>query len=148
MPQTRKRLSGPEKIAIVKRSLVERVPISDLRAEHGLKPRQIYRWQAAILAHRTDAFDLEKDRRDKASRNVDNAPRVVGIFDTRYNTFRLRSALCYVTLAARDTEIFDGCDSKREAARAKRLGEQSRDAEQSLTFIVLMCRCHSQLNVT
>lgn len=43
MTQTRKRHSGPEKIAAIKRSLVERVPISDLCAEHGLKPSQIYR---------------------------------------------------------------------------------------------------------
>jgi len=45
MSQKRKRLSGPEKIAIVKRYLVERVPISDLCDEHGLQPSQIYRWQ-------------------------------------------------------------------------------------------------------
>lgn len=43
MTQKRKRLSGPEKTAIVKRYLVERVPISDLRDEHGLQPSQIYR---------------------------------------------------------------------------------------------------------
>jgi hypothetical protein len=36
MPQKRKRLSGTEKIAIVKRYLVERIPISDLCDEHGL----------------------------------------------------------------------------------------------------------------
>jgi transposase-like protein len=44
MTQKRKRLSGPEKIAIVKRYLVERVPISDLCDEHELQPSQIYRW--------------------------------------------------------------------------------------------------------
>ena len=40
MTQKRKRLSGPEKIAIVKRYLVERVPISDLCDDHGLQPSQ------------------------------------------------------------------------------------------------------------
>lgn len=36
MTQKHKRLSAPEKSAIVKRYLVERVPISDLCDEHGL----------------------------------------------------------------------------------------------------------------
>lgn len=44
MTQKRKRLSGPEKFAIVKRYLVERVPISDLCDDHGLQPSQVYRW--------------------------------------------------------------------------------------------------------
>jgi len=60
MTQIRKRLSGPEKIAIVKRYLVERAPISDLCGECGLQPSQIYRWQAAIFEHGADAYDLKR----------------------------------------------------------------------------------------
>lgn len=56
MTQKRKRLSGPEKIAIVKRYLVERIPISDLCDEYGLQPSQIYRWQASIVEHGADVF--------------------------------------------------------------------------------------------
>jgi transposase-like protein len=52
MTQKRKRLSGPEKIAIVKRYLVERIPILDLCDGYGLQPSQISRWQAAIFEHR------------------------------------------------------------------------------------------------
>ena len=70
MTQKRKRLSGPEKIAIVKRYLVERVPISDPGDEHGLQPSQIYRWQAAIFEHGAEAFDLKKGRRAKAVESV------------------------------------------------------------------------------
>ena len=73
MTQKRKRLSGPEKIAIVKRYLVERVPISDLCDEHGLQPSQIYRWQAAIFEHGADAFDLKKGRRTKAAESAKDA---------------------------------------------------------------------------
>jgi len=73
MPQKRKRLSGPEKIAIVKRYLVERVPISDLCDEYGLQPRQIYRWQAAFFEHCADAFDLKKSRRVKAVESAKDA---------------------------------------------------------------------------
>ena len=49
MSQLRERLSGVEKIAIVKRYLVERIPISNPCDEHGLQPRHIYQWQAAIF---------------------------------------------------------------------------------------------------
>jgi transposase-like protein len=70
MTQKRKRLSGPEKIAIVKRYLFERVLISDLGDEHGLQPSQIYRWQAAIFEHGADVIDLKKGRRAKAVESV------------------------------------------------------------------------------
>lgn len=73
MTQNRKRLSGPEKIAIVKRYLVERVPSSDLCDEHGLQPSQIYRWQAASFEHGADAFDLTKGRRTKAAESAKDA---------------------------------------------------------------------------
>lgn len=51
-------VSGFEKIAIVKRYLVERVPILDRCDEYGRQPRQIYRSQAAIFEHSADVFDL------------------------------------------------------------------------------------------
>ena len=73
MSQKRKRLSGPEKITIVKRYLVERVPISDLCDEHGLQPSEIYRWQAAIFEHGADVFDLKKGRRAKAVESAKDA---------------------------------------------------------------------------
>jgi transposase-like protein len=73
MTQKRKRLSGPEKIAIVKRYLVERMPISGLCDEYGLQPSQIYRWQAAIVEHGADVFDLKKGRYAKAAESAKDA---------------------------------------------------------------------------
>ena len=73
MSQKRKRLSGAEKIAIVKRYLVERIPISDLCDEHGLQPSQIYRWQAAIFEHGADVFDLKRGRQIKAAESAKDA---------------------------------------------------------------------------
>ena len=73
MPQKRNRLPGPGKIAIVKRYLVERVPISDLCDEYGLQPSQIYRWQAAIFEHSADVFDLRKARQGKAAESAKDA---------------------------------------------------------------------------
>lgn len=73
MSQKRKRLSGPAKLTIVKRYLVDRVPISDPSDEHGLQPSQIYRWQAAIFEHGADVFDIKKGRHSKAAESVKDA---------------------------------------------------------------------------
>ena len=73
MSQKRKRLSGAEKIAIVKRYLVERIPISDLCDEHGLQPSQFYRWQAAIFEHGADVFDLKRGRQIQAAELAEDA---------------------------------------------------------------------------
>ena len=58
MSQKRKRLSGPGKLTIVRRYLIDRVPISELCDEHGLQPSQIYRWQAAITGRLCAPTDI------------------------------------------------------------------------------------------
>lgn len=70
MSQKRKRLSGAEKMAIVKRYLVERVPISDLCDQHGIQPSQIYRWQAAVFEHGADAFELKRGRNGRSAESA------------------------------------------------------------------------------
>ena len=49
MSRERKHLSPPEKLAILKKYLIERVPISDLCDQHALQPSQIYYWQAQLF---------------------------------------------------------------------------------------------------
>lgn len=46
MSRERKTLVGPEKLAILRRYLVEKVSISDLCDEYGLQPSQVSYWQA------------------------------------------------------------------------------------------------------
>jgi transposase-like protein len=45
MKKQRKHYTAEEKVAILKRHLVEGVPISDLCDEGGLQPTVFYRWQ-------------------------------------------------------------------------------------------------------
>jgi transposase-like protein len=45
MKKQRKHYTPEEKVAILRRYLVERVPISDLCDELGLQPTVFYRWQ-------------------------------------------------------------------------------------------------------
>ena len=70
MSLKRKRLSGAEEIAIVKRYLVERVPISDLCDQHGIQPSQMYRWQAAVFEHGADAFELKRGRNGRSAESA------------------------------------------------------------------------------
>lgn len=51
MKRARKSIGGLEKLAILKRYLVEKVPISDLCDPYGLQPSQVYYWQAQLFEH-------------------------------------------------------------------------------------------------
>jgi len=69
MSRRRKHYSPPEKVAILKRHLVERVPVSDLCDEHGLHPTVFYRWQKEFFEKGTMAFS---DTRDPRSAKLEN----------------------------------------------------------------------------
>jgi transposase len=52
MKKRRKHYTPEEKVAILRRHLVEGVPISDLCDESGLQPTVFYRWQKKFFAGR------------------------------------------------------------------------------------------------
>lgn len=62
MKRERKQWSGAEKLAILKRHLVEKVPISNLCDEYQLQPSQVYAWQAQLFEHGTAAFERKPGR--------------------------------------------------------------------------------------
>jgi transposase-like protein len=41
----RRHFTGQEKVGILRRHLVEKVPVSDLCEEHGIHPTLFHRWQ-------------------------------------------------------------------------------------------------------
>ena len=63
MSRKRKHYSPQEKVAILKRHLVERVPVSDLCDEHGLHPTVFYRWQKEFFEKGAMAFSDTRDPR-------------------------------------------------------------------------------------
>jgi transposase-like protein len=65
MKQKRKNRSGAEKVAILKRHLVDRVPVSDLCDEYKLNPTVFYRWQKEFFEHGAAAFDRNKTKKKK-----------------------------------------------------------------------------------
>ena len=62
MSQTRKSVAAAEKLAILKRYLVEKTPISQLCEELDLQPSQIYYWQAQLFEQGAAAFERKAGR--------------------------------------------------------------------------------------
>ena len=56
MRKGRKHYTGEEKVAILRRHLLDRVPVSDLCEEYGLQPTVFYRWQKEFFENGAAAF--------------------------------------------------------------------------------------------
>jgi len=56
MSKKRKYPTSEEKALVLKRHLVEKVPMSDLCDEYDLQPSQIYRWQKQLFENAAAAF--------------------------------------------------------------------------------------------
>ena len=54
--KTRKAYTAEEKVTILRRHLIDQVPISDLCDEYGFHPTQFYRWQRQFFENGTAAF--------------------------------------------------------------------------------------------
>jgi transposase-like protein len=69
MSRERKNYTPEEKVAILKRHLVEKVPVSDLCDELGLNPTVFYGWQKQFFENGAAAFQKTRsrqvDRRDQ-----------------------------------------------------------------------------------
>jgi len=56
MRKERKHYTAEEKVAILRRHLLDKVPISDLCEESGLQPTVFYRWQKEFFENGASAF--------------------------------------------------------------------------------------------
>jgi transposase len=65
MGEQRKRLTAQEKVAILRRHFLEKVPVSTLCEEHGLNPTVFYRWQNEFFENGAAAFERRPDGREK-----------------------------------------------------------------------------------
>lgn len=64
MNKTRRHFPGTEKVAILKRHLVDKVPVSDLCDELDIYPNQFYGWLKEFFENGHAAFD--NGRKSKA----------------------------------------------------------------------------------
>ncbi len=66
--QKRKHLGGGQKVAILKRYLVDKAPISDLCDEYGIQPSQVYQWQKVLFENGEAAFQRTGRRTEDPNR--------------------------------------------------------------------------------
>jgi transposase-like protein len=64
--RTRRTFSAQEKVAILKRHLLEGEPVSDVCDAHGLNPTQFYRWQKEFFENGAAAFERTDKRAAQA----------------------------------------------------------------------------------
>ena len=64
MKKQRKHYTPEEKVAILRRHLLEQVPISELCDKHGLQPTVFYRWQKEFFENGAAAFQPKALLRD------------------------------------------------------------------------------------
>ena len=71
MSQTRKHFTATEKIAILRRHLLEQVPVSDLCDEYGIHPTVFYRWQKQLFENGAAVFEYHpKGVQDAAGKKL------------------------------------------------------------------------------
>ncbi|MBM4086127.1 MAG: transposase [Planctomycetes bacterium] len=63
---SQRRCFTPEqKVAILRQHLIEKVPVSALCDQHGLRPNQFYDWQKQLFENATAAFERRPDGHHK-----------------------------------------------------------------------------------
>jgi len=65
MANKRRAFSAQEKVSILRRHLVDKVPVSNLCDEYGLNPTVFYRWQKEFFENGTAAFERRSDGRER-----------------------------------------------------------------------------------
>jgi transposase-like protein len=72
MTRRRQRRFTPEqKVAIIRRHLLEQVPVSDLCDEYDLQPTVFYRWQRQLFEKGAAAFERDMDPTAPLKRKVE-----------------------------------------------------------------------------
>jgi transposase len=75
--KSRKNYTGPEKMAILRRHLVDRVAVSELCEEHQLQPSLFYHWQKKLFENGAVAFEI--GRRKPAKAQAADARRIAAL---------------------------------------------------------------------
>ena len=57
MKKTRKHLTGAEKVAVLRRHLIDKLAVSDLCDEVGIQPSQFYRWLKQFFENGAKALE-------------------------------------------------------------------------------------------
>ncbi len=69
MKNGRRKFTGEEKMAILRRHLVEKMPVSDVCDQVGINPTLFYRWQKELFENGAAAFGRRSD--DEPNRKLE-----------------------------------------------------------------------------
>jgi transposase-like protein len=73
MKKKRYNYTPDEKVTILKRHLVDKIPVSDICDQYKLQPTVFYRWQKEFFENGAAAFDKQKSRQQKKrDKRIDN----------------------------------------------------------------------------
>ena len=62
MRKKRKQYSAQEKVAILRKHLLDKIPVSDICDEYGLQPTVFYRWQKQLFEQAAEScFQRSRD---------------------------------------------------------------------------------------
>lgn len=65
MAGKRRYFSGEDKVRILRRHLIDKIPVSDLCDKHGLHPTLFYKWQKEFFENGAAAFELKNDAKGR-----------------------------------------------------------------------------------
>ena len=65
MSKSRKHYDAVEKVAILRRHLIERIPVSDLCDQYDIQPSMFYNWQKQLFENGAAAFGQTRSAPEK-----------------------------------------------------------------------------------
>ena len=78
----RKQLTPEEKVAAVRRHLIEKVPVSDICDQLGIHPNLYYQWQKQFFEEGTVVFQ-RKPNKANARRQADANEKKIGLLEKK-----------------------------------------------------------------
>ena len=82
MRKERKHYTAAEKVVILRRHLLDKVPVSDLCEEHGLQPTVFYRWQKEFFENGAAAFQAK----ERPARQVEEKQKRIEFLEKKVQT--------------------------------------------------------------
>jgi len=67
MKKSRRKFASEEKVSILRRHFLEKIPASDLCDEYNLHPTQFYRWQKTFFEHGAAAFESQSRSQEQSA---------------------------------------------------------------------------------
>ncbi len=82
MRRERKHYTAEEKVAILRRHLLDQVPVSELCEEQGLQPTVFYRWQKEFFENGAAAFQAK----ERPARQVEEKQKRIEFLEKKVQT--------------------------------------------------------------